>query len=265
MFRRKTKLQALSPFIDHLTMALSLTGLKPSRTADTLTVRHPNMVTYVKVSSPDERDSADGRIEGVVQIRTELPPELATYFADGRLVASANAMATVGAITRNEGGCFVGSRLTVFEEENTWDVQIPLVLLSTLGAAESILGALRRTIRNEKPEGGASAWIDEDFNLAHSTLSRFCVCTTEVGLTAEFALEAGSVGAVSGQPRTALWQLRPDVPHPHTGGGLLCTLHLPPFDNVGQIANELNQMEMAPRDLVPHFGAWCQSHLGGLA
>jgi len=28
------------------------------------------------------------------------------------------------------------------------------------------------------------------------------------------------------------------------------------------ILNQLNQMEMAPHDLPPHFGAWCHGNLG---
>jgi hypothetical protein len=195
-----------------------------------------------------------------------VPLDLAAYFSDARLVAEVNALATLGALTYDKGRWFIGSRLTVFEVENTWDLQFPLVLLSTMGAAESILGALERTIRIEKPEEGLSAWVHEDFDLVHSALSRVCVCTTGVGLAAEFALQGGPVGAAFARPGPALWELRPDVSHPDIGGGLLCTLHLPhSLHNVGQIANQLNQMEMAPKDLVPHFGAWCPSEYGGLA
>ena len=146
--------------------------------------------------------------------------------------------------------------MTVFREENSWDREISLVLLSTMGAAKSILGALGRTVRNEKPEEAASVWTDEDFDVVHSLLSRFCVYKTGVGLAAELALEGGRVDAAFARPGTALWQLRADTSHPDIGGGLLCTLRLPhSLHNVGQIANQLNRMEMAPKNLVPHFGA----------
>jgi hypothetical protein len=266
MFRRKAKLGALSTLIDDLAKALSLAGMKTSRNGGSLTVRHPKMVTHVEVVLPDTRETADALFEGVVQIKTEVPPDLTAYFSDGRLVAEANALPTLGALTHDKERWFIGSRLTVFREENSWDREISLVLLSTMGAAKSILGALGRTVRNEKPEEAASAWTDEDFDLVHSLLSRFCVYKTGVGLAAEFALEGGRVDAAFARPGTALWQLRADTSHPDIGGGLLCTLRLPhSLHNVGQIANQLNRMEMASNNLVPHFGAWCGNKNAGLA
>ena len=63
------------------------------------------MVTHVEVVSPDARETADALFEGVVQIKTAVPLDLAAYFSDGRLVAEANALATLGALThdRNDG------------------------------------------------------------------------------------------------------------------------------------------------------------------
>jgi hypothetical protein len=129
MFRKRRKLGALSTFIDDLTKALSLAGIKTSRTGGSLTVWHPKMVTHVEVVSPHKRETADARFEGVVQIKTEAPLDLAPYFSDTRLVADANALATLGALTHDKGGWFTGSRLTVFREENSWDREISLASL----------------------------------------------------------------------------------------------------------------------------------------
>jgi hypothetical protein len=110
--------------MEDLTKALSLTGMETSRTGGSLTVRRPKMVTHVDVVSPDARRTAHALFEGVVQIKTEVPPDLAPCFSDGRLVAKANALATLGALTHDKGRWFIGSRMTIFREENVWDRQI---------------------------------------------------------------------------------------------------------------------------------------------
>jgi hypothetical protein len=81
MFRRKPKLGALSTFIEDLTNSLSLAGMETSRTGGSLTVRHPRMVTHVEVVSPETRGTAHALFEGVVQIKTEVPPDLAACFS----------------------------------------------------------------------------------------------------------------------------------------------------------------------------------------
>lgn len=107
-----------------------------------------------------------------------------------------------------------------------------------------------------------SKWTDEDLDRVERNLSTICVCNPgHQGLTAEFGLRDGEVSAAIGHHRTALWQLRTDEPHPEMGGGLFCILQMPhqidDESKLNKIIIQLNQMEMAPHDMPPHFGAWC--------
>ena len=124
-----------------------------------------------------------------------------------------------------------------------------------------------RTLTSEDPRDGASHWTERDMAQVKGYLSRLCVCTTgDLGLTAEFGLADGPGSAIAGDHKTALFQLMADQPHPELGGGLFCLLQMPHQVEVeGRLAKlclQLNQMEMAPHDLPPHFGAWCTGRLG---
>jgi hypothetical protein len=59
-------------------------------------------------------------------------------------------MATLGALTSEKGRCFVGSRLTIYEQENAWKVHLGLLLFSVIGVADSFLGSLRMVFNGEK-------------------------------------------------------------------------------------------------------------------
>jgi hypothetical protein len=61
---------------------------------------------------------------GLLALKCEAREKLVTLsacFADDRLVAKANALATLGALTPDKGRWFIGSRMTIFREENVWD------------------------------------------------------------------------------------------------------------------------------------------------
>ena len=74
------------------------------------------------------------------------------------------------------------------------------------------------------------------------------------------------MSAAVGDQDTALFQLLADQPHPELGGGLSCLLQMPhQFSDeklVHHFCLQLNNLEMAARDLPPHFGAWCVGKLG---
>ena len=133
-------------------------------------------------------------------------------------------------------------------------------------AGDSFLGSFRRVLTKEEPSRTASAWTEQDLNLVESHLSRFCVCTTgSLRLTGEFSLKDGESSGVRWDHRTAMWRIFANQPHPEVGGGLFCLLELPhritDESRIDTILNQLNQMEMVPADLPPHFGAWCQGNL----
>lgn len=252
---------------ERLVVALSATMLKVTRQGDSLIVEHPNFSTHVDVVRPADRESMDGPIEAVVQVRTALPREVAALFSKPEMTAGMNKFATLGALTVDSGDVFVGSRLTLYEAEQAGDIQIPMLLFSVILGTSSLLGAMRRAFGPEKGEKSASAWVEADFEQVKGYLSRVSVCTTGgLGLTAEFGLREGAVSAVVGDHDTALWQLQADQPHPELGGGLFCLLQLPhqlsDEARLDQVLVQLNQMEMAPHDLPPHFGAWCPGQRG---
>jgi hypothetical protein len=254
--------------LDDLQKAINQTSLKASRDGNSLIVQNENLITRIDVVPPAKRECGDANIKAVVQIKREVPKEVAgVFFTDLGLVARFNAMATLGALTVEKDGCFIGSRLTIYEQENAWKLHFGILLFTIILASDSFLGAVRRVFTKEKPWKGPSAWTAQDLNLVESYLSKICVCTTGgLRLAAEFSLGSSNGSAALGGHHTALWRIFADQPHPALGGGLLCLLELPhrivDESRVDPILNQLNKMEMAPNDLPAHFGAWCRGNLG---
>ena len=243
-----------------LQSALKGTTLKVSREGDVLIVKHEQFVTRVEVSAPETAETVDGKISAIMTIRTEFPPELSGLLQMPGLIGVANRMATLGALTLDEGKIFVGSRLTLYEGDDAWKVQFGLILFAVIGAADSMMDA---TFTEKPPrQTGPSKWTEKDFNFVKSYLSRICVSTTGgLGLTAEFGIRNGEISAAAGHHYTALWQMFADQPHPQFGSGLFCMLTMPhDIDDeasLEKVLAELNRLEMQGNDLPPHFGAWC--------
>lgn len=253
--------------LSELEEALAATTLKPKRKGDTLFVHHEQMVTEVGVIEPANRESENGPISAVITIKTPLPSQLNQLIQNPTMVSTINSMATLGAITEDNGNYFIGSRLTVYEAEKAWNIQFPLILFSIIAGIDPLLGAARKIFSGEVSQDGTSEWGEEDLQLVETYLSRLSVCNAGgLGLTAEFGLKSGAVSAGLGDHDTALWQIMADQPHPELGGGLFCLLQMPhQIEDEGKLDRviaDLNRMEMAPHDLVPHFGAWCRGNLG---
>ena len=256
--------------LTELLLMLQPTSLKVSLRGNVLTARHDHFTTRVEAVAPENRESENGLIQAVVRIVTELPAPMQGMLrgneADG--CAAFNAFAALGAVYVDEGKAYVGSRLTIYEAEDAWrSLQLPLLMFTTIGATDAVLGGLRRAMTGEQGGEGASRWTERDFEQAERYLSRLCVCTTGgLGLTAEFGLSEGAVSAAAGDHKTALFRLLADQPHPELGGGLFSLLELPhqvaDSARLGQVCLQLNRMEMAAHDLPPHFGAWCPGRLG---
>ena len=199
--------------------ALAPTTLKASWKSDTLIVKHEKLTTHVEVIAPANPESENGPISAVVTIKTPLPQEFSSFLSKPALISHINTMASLGAVTEKDGQLFIGSRLTVYEGDDAWRIQFPLVLFTIIGGVDSILGATRRMFGGEPSKGGESNWVEDDFEFIQSQLSRICVCTTGgKGLTAEFGLKSGAVSAGLGDHETALWQIMGDQPHPEFGG-----------------------------------------------
>ncbi len=271
MFFRKTKKQnASDPLgvpLGDLVLLLQQTSIEASIEGNVLLARHEHYTTHIEVVPPEKGESANGPIRAVVRMTTELPRQVAELFTNPEELVVVNKFTALGALSSDGGRVRVGSRLTIYEGEDAWrTLHVPLLLFTTIVGTEAILGVLRRSFAKLPAPDGTSVWTEADFAQVESYLSRVCVCTTGgLGLTAEFGLSEGSVSAAVGDNDTALFGLRADQPHPELGGGLCCLLQMPhqfaDEKRLRQICLQLNNMEMAARDLPPHFGAWCTGQL----
>jgi hypothetical protein len=254
--------------LDELQTVLSATTLKVSRDANSLIAEHETAVTTVKVVPPARDEISKDPIQAVVQITTELPANLSGFLTPESL-GFLNKAAALGALTVEGHRRFVGSRLTIFEQEQAWNLHLPFLIFTVLAGSDSHLGAIQAILGKKEACRGESAWTVEDFSYVQSNLSKFCVCTGGgLGLTAEFGLRPGATSAGLGDHMTALWELKGEQPHPDLGGGLFCLLHMPHVvarEQLPYILQELNRKEMAPRDQPPHFGAWCEGNCDRLA
>jgi hypothetical protein len=257
--------------LDRLDAALKAANLATERVGNALIVRQEEITTKISVDLPVDRKTEDGAmIRAAITIRTELPSELSSVITKPKLISDLNRMTTIGALMIEDKRLVIGSRITLYEEEEAWDLQAMLVLSAALFSAQSMLGAFHRALTNERRAGdkySASKWSDHDLEVVRNYLSKMSVCTAgKGGVTAEFGLHSGSISAVQGDQNTALWKLITDQPHPQVGGGLFCLLEMPhqasDADQLGMIVQQLNAREMLPLDLPPHFGAWCAGSLG---
>jgi len=179
-----------------------------------------------------------------------------------------NRMASLGALTFDGDRVFVGSRLTIFEPYEAWNIQAPLTLMALISAANSMFRATAKAAEGHKSEVQECAWQKKDFKQIEKILADQCVCTSgKLGFTAEFGLRPEEVSAIAGDNRTALWRIEGDVPHPALGGGLFSMLQLPhrvaDTSRLAEVLRQLNRLEMQAQPLPPHFGAWCVGKLGG--
>ena len=173
LLKKKPDSRPLGVPLDDLEKAINHTNLKASRDGNSLIVRNANLITRVDVVPPSKRECGDATINAVVQIKTELPKEIAASFLNNpQLAGTINAMATLGALTIERDRCFVGSRLTIYEQENAWNVHFGLLLFAVIGVADSFLGSLRTVFSGEEPSRGVSAWTEQDLSLVSSHLSK---------------------------------------------------------------------------------------------
>lgn len=256
--------------LDGLEISLKAGNMKTERDGNALIARQNGITTRISVDQPKDRQTEDGMIQAVVTIRNELPAELAPFLGKSEAISAFNPMTTIGALMVERGKPVIGSRITVYEGENAWDLQVHLVMAAALVSAQTMMGAVRRVLTGEgsnSDQDTSSSWTDDDMDEVQGYLSKMSVCTAGGGgLTAEFGLRSGNLSAAQGDHYTALWKLNTEQPHPEAGGGLFCLLEMPhqiPDEaHLGLIVDKLNALEMSPLDLPPHIGAWCPGSLG---
>jgi hypothetical protein len=229
------------------------------RIGDAIVITHEHFVTTLDVIPSEGPEPAARTVQAVIRVRSVLPDDMAAVFKEDTPLALANRMATLGALTSDAPACFVGSRLTVYSGDDQWGLHAALLLCAAEISANSLFGAISRTVTGEKGNTSPSAWGAEDFAAARQHLSAWYPCEAgEDGVAAEFPLTEGRAGDDADAPM-ALWQLEA-TSHPDVGGGLFGVLTMPhviPDDGVlDAVAAELNRLEMRPLDGPPHFGAW---------
>ena len=257
--------------LDDLLLMLKPTSIKATLEGDSLIAQHEHYKMRLDVIPPENRESEDGPIRAVVRITTELPKPVLELFKgrEAEATSAFNAFAALGALTAEKGKVFIGSRLTIYEQEDSWrSLHLPLLMFTVICGSEAILGGIRRTFAGEGPRDGKSNWTEGDIAQVEGYLSKICVCNADdSGLTAEFGLKTDAISAATGDRETALFQMSSGEPHPELGGGLFTVLQMPhqieDERRLHQVCSQLNNMEMAAHDLPPHFGAWCPGKLGG--
>ncbi|MBC7548723.1 MAG: hypothetical protein H7224_08820 [Polaromonas sp.] len=256
--------------INDLLLMLTPTSIRATRLGNALIARHEHYTIRIEVVPPESRESVNGAIRAVVRMVTELPKPLVDLFQgkEAELSAAFNAFAALGALYSDKGIVRIGSRLTIYEEEDAWrTLHLPLLMYTAICSVEAILGGIKRTFTKTAPRSGASIWTAGHFEQVNQYLSDICFCTTSnLEFNCEFGLSEGTLSAAVWNQKTALFQMMADQPHPELGGGLFCILQMPhQMDDqkrLQRVCMQLNNMEMAAHDLPPHFGAWCPGNLG---
>lgn len=239
--------------LEELAVMLSMGTIKASVEGSVLLARHDRFTTRVEVVGAEGSEPGDRPIRAVVRVIAELPASAQSLFAGGKAeaIAGYNRMASLGALTRDAGRVYVGSRLTILEGEGSWrELHLPLLLMTVIGGTESILGAIARSMSGQGGRGGKCEWTSQELSaLAREMSSLFACRADSSGVVADFGQDTGRL------------ELRADQAHPEFGGGLLSLLSLPNRFPSAQRAYEacavLNSLEMQARDVPPHFGAWC--------
>src|SRR4029453_8341902 len=96
-----------------LLAALKNATLSAKQDGDSVVVKHQNFTSRIDVVPPTNRESEIGAIRAVVRVKTELPEKFARIFAERpETTVAMNRMATLGALTIENGQIFVGSCLS---------------------------------------------------------------------------------------------------------------------------------------------------------
>ena len=218
--------------------------------------------TFIKILKPDLVTEDNQIVSSVITIKTKLPKFFDKFIDNYDAIRTLNRFSSLGAITLIDDENYIGTRLTMYEGDNSWNLHIPLITMTVLYAELSIIGALEKLGSNQPAPSDRSHWQPSDFKTIEQYLSKICVCNSDDnGFTAEFPLTENATSAgISGKMETALLTLKRNENHLALGGGLFSLLSMPHnFENQKELfhlAKKFNQFEMQSIDLVPHYGAW---------
>jgi hypothetical protein len=157
-WNKKSDPNPLGVALDDLKMMLEPTSIKASIEGNTLIAQHEHYKIRLEVVPPETRESENGPIKAVVRMVTELPAPLVELIKDNysELIATFNSFAALGSLTFDNGKIYIGSRLTIYEGEDSWrTLHLPLLAYTIICGSEAILGGIRRTFGKEPRRGGS--------------------------------------------------------------------------------------------------------------
>lgn len=112
-----------------------LTSIKVTRKENTLQAHHEHYTVCIEALPPEVRESENSPIKAVVRMITDLPTPFLALF-QGRVsetTAAFNAFAALGALYLDQDVVRIGSRLTFYAEENSWQsLHLPLLMYTTI-------------------------------------------------------------------------------------------------------------------------------------
>ena len=218
--------------------------------------------TLINITKPEYVTEDNQIVSSVLTIKTKLPKYFEKFIDNYDAIRTLNRFASLGAITLLDGENYIGTRLTMYEGDNSWNLHMPLITMTVLCAEQCITGALEKLGSGKPSPSEKSLWQGKDFKVVEQYLGQMCVCNADDnGFTAEFPLtEKATSAGISGKMETALLTLKANENHLELGGGLFSLLSMPHrFENQKELfhlAKKLNQIEMESIDLAPHYGAW---------
>jgi ABC-type transporter Mla subunit MlaD len=145
-------------------MRRTATTLKISRDADSLIAEHQAaVVRKLEVLAPARDELSKDPLQAVGQITTGLPRNLRSFLTPESLM-TLNQAAVFGALTLDNGRCFIGSRLSVVEQEQAWNLYIPFLLCAVISGKEYHADAILSMLGKREAKAGDSAWTVDDSN-----------------------------------------------------------------------------------------------------
>ena len=101
---------------------LKSTTLQSKLVKGGMEVTFEKLTAVVSVEEPPVKDAPIKNIQAIITIKTYLPKQFLKFMSNPEFRMMANNMATFAAITEDEGGIFLGSRLTIYEDETGWNL-----------------------------------------------------------------------------------------------------------------------------------------------
>lgn len=213
--------------------------------------------TSITVDEPRTQDGFDYDVESVTRVITQAPPMVEQLLLDPVGVVVANQVTALGNLEVS-GIATLKSRLSVYENEDLWNLYVPLLVQAALHGPATFAAFVNAAAGATPVRTGPSRWSRRDLEQVQQSLKGEYFCRlSDTCLTIVVPLPRASPSAHI--------HLRCDATHPTLGSGLRCVIEMPatiPAENLPDAISYANSSELRYEDRAPHFGAWCLSTKG---